>query len=272
MNSGFLERQIQHRINVLKVSQNLSALHIGPALSCVDIVDFIFYTLLQNQSSNDFILSKGHGAMALYAIQFSKGIITEDQFLSICQKNSNLGGHPDRGNPGVFASTGSLGHGLPIALGICLARKERKIMKDIYLVLSDGELMEGSNWEALLLAPSLGIKNICIFIDHNKSISRGNIDELHPNFLPIKEKLSIFGWEVEECDGHNQIDILQKYEQISAQSIKPRALVCNTVKGKGITFMENNPIWAYRSPNKEEYELAMGELENQLNEIKENNK
>ena len=116
------------------------------------------------------------------------------------------------------------------------------------------------------------IKNICIFIDHNKSISRGKIDALHPNLLPINNKLSVFGWEVEECDGHNQLDILQKYEKISAQSIKPRALVCHTVKGKGISFMENNPQWAYRSPNRDEYILAMGELENQLSIIKGTNK
>ena len=150
-------RNQNHRKRILEISRKLEALHIGPAFSCLEIVDFIYYNLLHDIDT--FILSKGHGAMSQYAVMLSKGILTEDEFNSICQNESNLGGHPDRGNPGVVASTGSLGHGLPISLGLALANIESKSAGHIYVVMSDGELMEGSNWEALLLAPTLNISN-----------------------------------------------------------------------------------------------------------------
>ena len=252
-------RNQNHRKRILEISRKLEALHIGPAFSCLEIVDFIYYNLLNDIDT--FILSKGHGAMSQYAVMLSKGILTEDEFNSICQNESKLGGHPDRGNPGVVASTGSLGHGLPISLGLALANIESKSAGHIYVVMSDGELMEGSNWEALLLAPTLNISNLTIFVDHNKSISRGRIPDMHPNFMPIGPKISSFGWEVTEADGHETQELFLKYSSIQ-KSPRPKAVICHTVKGKGISFMENNPIWAYRSPNQSEYELALKELGN----------
>jgi transketolase len=251
------DRSRIHRKRILEVSQSLEALHIGPAFSCLEIVDFIYYNLLKDIDT--FILSKGHGAMAQYAVMLSKGILTDIDFDSICQNESKLGGHPDRGNPGVVASTGSLGHGLPISLGLALANVESKSEGHIYVVVSDGELMEGSNWEALLLAPTLKVSNLTIFVDHNKSISRGRIPDMHPNFMPIGPKISSFGWEVTESDGHETAELCLNYSSIK-QSSKPKAVICHTVKGKGISFMENNPIWAYRSPSKTEYEIALKEL------------
>lgn len=254
---GVKQRNQHHRKRILEVSQGLEALHIGPAFSCLEIVDLIYYELLQVEDT--FILSKGHGAMAQYAVMRAKGILTEDQFKSICQNDSHLGGHPDRGNPGVIASTGSLGHGLPIGMGLALANLELNNSGHIYVVMSDGELMEGSNWEAILLAPTLKISNLTIFVDHNKSISRGRIPEMHPNFMPIGPKISSFGWDVIETDGHDSEEILSNYISLSS-SEKPKAVICHTTKGRGVSFMENNPIWAYRSPNREEYEIAMNEL------------
>jgi transketolase len=251
-------RNRKHRKRILEVSQGLEALHIGPAFSCLEIVDLIYFNLLNE--SDTFILSKGHGAMAQYAVMLAKGLLTEDQFKSICQNDSNLGGHPDRGNPGVVASTGSLGHGLPIGLGLAIANLEMNSSNHVYIVMSDGELMEGSNWEAILLAPTLKISNLTIFIDHNKSISRGRIPEMHPNFMPIGPKISSFGWDVIEADGHNTAELFSNYVSV-ASSEKPKAVICHTTKGKGVSFMENNPIWAYRSPNREEYEIAMNELD-----------
>jgi len=261
----FQNRNINHRLNILKISQKLSALHIGPAFSCIEMIDFILNRILmQNKEQfSNFILSKGHGAMALYAVLNELGVMSKSDFESICQPGSKFGGHPDRGNLGIVASTGSLGHGLPISVGIALGKKDKQESEKVIVLLSDGEMMEGSNWEALLLIPSLKLSNIWIFIDHNKSISRGKISELHPNLMPISEKLKAFGWDVLEADGHNLGDLENCYRKL-VHSNNPKAVVCHTVKGKGVSFMENNPIWAYRSPNSVEFERATKELMSQI--------
>jgi len=255
-------RNSNYRKEILTISQKLSALHIGPAFSCLEIVDVVYNMIFRSEKNkvSDFILSKGHGAMALYVVLKDIGVISSEQFESIGQTGSRFGGHPDRGNPGIFASTGSLGHGLPLATGIALGRKEKKNNDSIFVLMSDGELMEGSNWEAFLLIPTLKLDNICIFIDHNKSISRGKIQELHPNLIPVSEKLQAFNWEVTEVDGHNSEEILSAYAAIKSSG-KPKAIICHTVKGKGVSFMENQPIWAYRSPTVEEYRIACKELD-----------
>lgn len=253
----------RHRRRILEVSQLLPALHVAPAFSCLELVDVIYYHCMQGhgEESDLFILSKGHGAMAQYAVLESLGIMTNDEFLSVCQPGSPFGGHPDRGNPGVIASTGSLGHGLPLALGLARGAIEKGEGKNIILVMSDGEFMEGSVWESLLLAPSLGLQNISIFVDHNKSISRGKIPKMHPNLLPLAPKIETFGWETAEVDGHDSAAILEAYRSRSGE--RPFALIGHTVKGKGVSYMENEPIWAYRSPNPREYQLALSELADQ---------
>ncbi len=262
MEQNSIIRTSNYRKEILRISQKLSALHIGPAFSCIEIVDVIFNLLFNRENSrvSDFILSKGHGAMALYAVFKDLNIISETEFDSICQKGSSLGGHPDRGNPGIFLSTGSLGHGLPTATGIALGRRDKNKENTINILMSDGELMEGSNWEAILLIPTLKLKNICIFIDHNKSISRGKIEELHPNLMPIANKLEALNWEVTEVDGHDTEEIFNAYKKLE-KSNKPRAIICHTIKGKGVSYMENEPIWAYRSPNPDEYRIAIAELD-----------
>jgi transketolase len=251
-----------YRKEILEISQKLSALHIGPAFSCLEIVDTVYNLIFKRDMSRifDFILSKGHGAMALYVVLKDIGVITSQEFQDICQKGSKLGGHPDRGNPGVFTSTGSLGHGLPLATGMALARRDKNNAREIFVLMSDGEMMEGSNWEAILLIPTLKLSNICILIDHNKSISRGKIKELHPNLMPISNKLEAFNWAVTEVDGHDTDEIYKSYLEL--QNInKPKAIICNTIKGKGVSFMENQPIWAYRSPSPTEFRIAINELD-----------
>ncbi len=246
-----------HRRRILETSQLLSALHVAPAFSCLEIVDAIYFYSL-NATSDTFILSKGHGAMAQYAVLEAMGIMSQEQLNSVCQPGSQIGGHPDRGNPGVIASTGSLGHGLPIAVGLARADNERESDGTIFVVMSDGEFMEGSTWEALLLAPSIGVTNIVVVVDHNKSISRGEIPVAHPNMLPLAPKISAFGWSVAEADGHSVNEITTAISQRPGG--QPFALVCHTTKGRGVSFMENEPIWAYRSPSDDEFVQAMDEL------------
>ena len=205
------------------------------------------------------MLSKGHGCLAQYVILEELGILGKDDIAKYCTKDGILGVHPDRGNPGIIASTGSLGHGLAMALGIAYALREKNILGKVHCVISDGELQEGSTWEAILLAGALKLNNLICYVDNNDLQSLERTSSTHPNLYPITEKFMSFGWEAQLVDGHDAVDIQKGFKKNNAS--KPQALVCKTVKGKGISFMENVPIWHYRSPNDEEYYLAIKELE-----------
>ena len=250
------ERNVRHRLRILDLATRLPALHIAPAFSCIELVDTCYFHLMDD--GDRFILSKGHGAMAQYAVLTELGVISEDDFLNACQSGSHLGGHPDRGNPGILASTGSLGHGLPIALGVCLGDRELGSRATTFVVVGDGELMEGSMWEAILLAPTLGLSNLVVLVDHNGSIARGHIRDVHPNLLPLVDKFTAFGWQALEVDAHRFEEIMDAHGQWDRQ--RPLVIVGHSIKGKGVSFMEGNPIWAYRSPSAEEYQIAVAEL------------
>jgi len=252
----------QHRKRILDISQKVTALHVAPAFSCLEIVDTIYYSLMRQTSdanlSDTFIMSKGHGCVAQYTVLEALGVLSREEMDKYCKKDGILGAHPDYGNPGIEASTGSLGHGLTISVGMAYADKVKGDDRSLFVIISDGELQEGSTWEALMIAPSLGIKNLIAFVDLNDFQSLGRTSEIHPNFYPILEKIQSFGWEGKEVDGHNTQEI---YEAIkNRKGDKPYMLVCRTVKGKGVSFMENTPIWHYRSPNAEEYKQALSEL------------
>lgn len=248
------------RRRILEVSQRLPALHVGPAFSCLELVDAIYFELMHRDPTppDTFILSKGHGAMAQYVILEELGLLTREDLDSVCQSGGRLGGHPDYGLPGVECATGSLGHGLPIALGMALGDRELKHDRSIFVVMSDGELQEGSNWEAFLLAPSLGIKQIVVFIDSNDLNARARLSENHPNLYPLPPKFRAFGWEVAEIDGHDHDGIVGAVRSRTRKA--PFVVVAKTVKGKGVSYMENQPIWAYRSPSPQEYQVALKEL------------
>ena len=196
-----------YRKTILDLSQKVQALHGGGAFSCLEILDYIYFHLLDNfkisQNEESFILSKGHSAVAQYTILNYLKIISKKDLFSYCKKDGYLGCHPDIGNPGIEASTGSLGHGLALSLGMAQALKIKKINnKKIYVLISDGELQEGSTWESLMMAGNLSLENLILFIDHNGSQSFGVTRETHPNFYPIKQKLSSFGWDTRQCNGH----------------------------------------------------------------------
>jgi transketolase len=258
-----MERCRKHRRRILEISQGVSALHIAPAFSCLEIVDTIYFNLMRRNadahSDDSFILSKGHGSMAQYVVLESLGIISKDDLDLYSKPGGRYATHPDYGLPGIEASTGSLGHGLSLAVGMALADKVAKIQRNVFIVLSDGEMQEGSVWEAMMLAPTLKISNIIAFLDLNDFQSFGKTSQCHPNFYPIVDKIKAFGWECKEVDGHDSESIS---EAVQARVGKlPCMLVCRTTKGKGVSYMENKPIWHYRSPNLEEYNLALKELE-----------
>jgi transketolase len=169
-----------------------------------------------------------------------------------------LGCHPDYGNPGIEASTGSLGHGLALAVGICHANKIKNNKSKVFVILSDGELQEGSNWEALMVAPQLGIKNLIIAIDYNNQQSFGSVNETM-NIEPIEDKLKSFGWNTYRGDGHNISNMISVYGKLLNLG-KPFVFVADTLKGKGVSFMENKTKWHYSPPNKKEFEDALDEI------------
>jgi transketolase len=251
------------RRRILDLSQKLPALHIAPSYSCLELVDTIYFGLMRRgadgKTPDTFLLSKGHGAPAQFAVLEELGIMSKEDLDTCCQSGARLGGHPDYGLPGVEASTGSLGHGLPMALGISLAHAELKIDSTTFVVMSDGELMEGSTWESLLLAPSLNIHNLVLFVDLNDFISRGQTSLHHPNIYPVEPKFTAFGWDVCAVDGHDPAAIFDAGRR--KHPARPLAIIARTIKGKGVSFMENQAVWHYRSPNPQEYQQALAELE-----------
>lgn len=258
------ERCRRFRRRILDISQQVSALHIGSAYSCTEIVDCIYFGLMRpgnpsGRSPDTFLMSKGHGCMIQYVILEELGILSRADMDAYCTPKGRLGVHPDYGNPGIEAATGSLGHGLSMVVGMALAERGRKTNGSIYTVLSDGEVQEGSTWEATMMASSLGLSNIVAFVDNNDFQSLGRTSETHPSFYPLADKYIAFGWEAIEVDGH---DSKALFEAVTGRAgKKPLMVIAKTTKGKGVSYMENVPIWHYRAPNKDEYARAVKELE-----------
>jgi transketolase len=250
------ERCARMRRRILEVSQGLSAIHIGGAFSCLEVVDTVYFSL--KQPNDTFVLSKGHGSAAQYVALEELGILSHEDFENMCKPTGRFGTHPDYGLPGIEASTGSLGHGLGMAMGMALADRLNELDRTVYVVLSDGELQEGSVWEAMMLAPTLRLTNLVAFVDNNDMQSFGHTSQTHPNFYPVLDKVRAFGWEAVELDGHDQAAI---YAAVSSRRANaPFMLIARTTKGKGVSYMENVPMWHYRSPSPDEYQQALAEL------------
>lgn len=261
--AGARQRCMKYRRRILDISQQVSALHGAGAFSAIELVDCVYHGLMRGRPGNDspdtFLMSKGHGCMSQYVVLEDLGILARSDLDLYCKAGGRLGCHPDYGNPGIEASTGSLGHGMALATGMAYAEKYiHKGNGVVYVVLSDGELQEGSTWEAMMMAANLRVTNLVAMLDHNGFQSFGRTSETHPAFYPIREKVEAFGWEAAEVNGHDSPAIHAAVSQRKGQ--KPFILIGNTVKGKGVSFMENAPIWHYRSPNPAEYQQAMAEL------------
>ena len=208
---------------------------------------------------NRFILSKGHAATSLYVALEYKNIITKKELNSYTKKGSLLEEHPSPKMPGVEAATGSLGHGLSIGCGIALASKILKKNFMTYVLMSDGECNEGSVWEAALFASAKRLNNLCAFVDYNKWQATGRSKDIL-NLGSLTKKFKQFGWNVIEIDGHNHNLIFKACKVAIKEKHKPTVVIANTVKGKGISFMENDNNWHYRIPTAEEVNMAKKEL------------
>ena len=251
-----------YRRRILDVSQQVGALHIAPAFSCLEAVDVIYHGLIRRGAKGElldtFLMSKGHGCMSQYVILEEFGILTADDLARYCTADGRLGAHPDYGVPGIAASTGSLGHGLGIACGMAYANKLLKDDRHTYVVVSDGEFQEGSTWEAIMMSANLKLDNLTAFLDLNDFSGMDRMSVTHPAFYPVAEKVRAFGWDACEVNGHDA-DAIFTASQTRSNG-KPLLVICRTVKGRGVSFMEHVPIWHYRSPNKTEYEQAIREL------------
>jgi len=242
--------------------------HIAPSFSAVELLVALYFKILKidknNYRDNDrnrFILSKGHASAALYAILAEKGIIDENILNTFCQRGSILGGHPEAHSiPGVEVSTGSLGHGLSFGTGMALAGKLDKKDYRVFALLSDGECQEGTVWESAMFASHHKLDNLIAIIDHNKLQSLGQIDNI-VSLKPFADKWESFGWGVREVNGHNIPEIIDALEGVPFSKNRPSVLIAHTTKGKGISFMENNPIWHYRMTNKDELKIVLDELD-----------
>ena len=254
----------KHAINMTSVG---GSSHIGSILSIVDILAVLYGSVMTYKANEPewagrdrFILSKGHAGAGVYATLAESGFIPVKKLRTHYQDGSDLSGHVShKGIPGVEFSTGSLGHGLPVAAGMALAAKINKVKHNIYVLMSDGECDEGSNWEAALFAPHHKLDNLVVIIDRNKLQSIHSTENTL-NLEPFVDKWQAFGWNVVNIDGHNHQKLLDACG--SMVSGKPLCIIANTIKGKGVSFMENNNLWHYRSPKGKEYDAAMQELDN----------
>jgi transketolase len=254
-----LERCRHYRRKILDISQQVSALHIAPAFSCTEIVDVVMNETMRLADPSDiFLMSKGHGCMILYVILAERGLLSEDDLRDYCTPSGRLGAHPDFGVPGIAASTGSLGHGLAIAAGQAYAEKLKQSDVRTFCVISDGELQEGSTWEAIMMASNLRLANLTMIVDNNDFSGLERMSTGHPAVYPVAEKLVSFGWTATECDGHDHSEL--RSALTTGDGRRPHAVVASTVKGRGVSYMENENLWHYRSPNKTEYAQALREL------------
>lgn len=254
------------RVHALRMTHRARSSHIGGSLSAADILSVLYGRVLRVDPSQPdradrdrFVLSKGHAAAAVYATLAERGFFPMEWLDTYYLNGSHLAGHIMHSVPGVEASTGSLGHGLPIGCGMALAGKRDRQHYRIFVLLSDGECDEGSTWEAALFAPHHHLDNITAIVDYNKIQSFGTVKEVL-DLEPLASKWRTFGWAVREIDGHNFGEIEETLLNIPLEPGKPSCIIAHTVKGKGVDFMENKLAWHYLPPSDEELHRALLEL------------
>ncbi|MBE7466500.1 MAG: transketolase [Planctomycetes bacterium] len=257
------------RMHSLRMIHTAQASHIGTCLSIADLLAVLYHDFLRvspatlNAEDRDrFILSKGHGAAALYAVLAERGFFPIAELDSYNRDGSRLTGHASHHVPGVELSTGSLGHGLSVGAGLALAAKRLNLPYRTVVLLSDGELDEGSNWEAALFAGHHQLDRLVAIVDYNKIQSYGSVREVL-DLEPLTDKWRAFRWYVTEIDGHQHDQIRSALNRIPSDSSQPSVLIAHTVKGKGVSYMEHQLAWHYKSPSQEQLRSALAELEAQ---------
>lgn len=255
------------RGRVVEMCHASKSAHLGSSLSCIDILTAAYWHALRidpkrpdDPARDRFILSKGHAAMAIYATLAMRGYFPEEELATYNQDDGRLAEHPPANLlPGVEAATGSLGHGLPIGLGSALAGRIKGQDYRVFALLSDGENNEGSVWEAAMFGAGQKLENVCVIVDYNKWQATGRSNETLA-LAPLRDKWAAFGWDAHEVDGHDVVKLAELMAAMPNGSGKPVALIAHTVKGKGVSFMEDDNNWHYRAPTAEEVTAAHREL------------
>lgn len=259
-------KSAEYRKKILKYILGAKAGHTGGSLSCLDILNVLYNEVLNvtpesftSPNRDRYIQSKGHCVEALYVVLADKGFFPESDLETLCQYKSHYIGHPTRKIKGVEQNTGALGHGLPISTGTALAAKMDDLSYRVFTLLGDGELPEGSNWEAALSAAHYKLDNLCAIIDLNGLQITGPTKDVC-NTEPLDKKFESFGWAVRHVDGHDIKALKDAFEALPFEKDKPSVIIAHTTKGKGVSFMENEPKWHHGVPTKEQYQIAMQEL------------
>jgi len=259
-------RAKEMKLEIAKILEKTYGSHIGGDYSVLDILNTLYFKIMNvdekdpNKKNRDrLILSKGHNALALYSVLCKKGFFKKEYLLSYCQNGSCFEGHVNSHVPGVEVSTGSLGHGLAVGIGIAIANKNDKNPGRIFIILGDGECNEGSIWEAAILASRLKLDNLTVIVDSNKFQGIDSCEEVYGK-NNLAKMWETFGFEVREIDGHNYSEIINTFSNIPFKEEKPSLVFANTIKGKGVSFMENKLEWHYKSPNKEQLKIIEEEL------------
>jgi transketolase len=266
-------KSVNYRKALLKYIKIAKAGHTGGSLSCTDILNVLYNDVLNvspenftDKNRDRYIQSKGHSVEALYVILAEQGFFPESDLETICKFQSKYVGHPTRKVNGIEFNTGALGHGLPISAGIALAGKKDNLTYKVYTLLGDGELAEGSNWEAAMMASHYKLDNLVAILDHNTlQISGRNRDVCSP--YPIDEKFKAFGWSVISIDGNSIPELRDTFRKLPLELGKPTLIIANTVKGKGVSYMEDVAKWHHGVPTDDQYELAMKELDQYCAEL-----
>ncbi len=267
------KKAIEIRKDILKMLMLAGSGHTGGSLSLVEILLALYYYKLKNDPKNPgwkerdrLLLSKGHGCPALYAVLADKGYFPKEKLWTLRKLGSQLQGHPQLGLPGIEISSGSLGQGLSIANGIALASRLDKLDVRVYCILGDGETNEGQVWEAVMTAAHYKLEGVCAIIDFNRLQIDGFCCEIK-DMGPYLHKWKDFGWNAIEADGHDPEKLMDALDAASAFKGRPTVIVAHTIKGKGVSFIENKVEWHGVAPKKEEYEKAIIELDAQLQQL-----
>lgn len=249
---------------IIEQSKRAHVGHIGSALSVVDILVSLYRDCLKIKNPNDpqrdrFILSKGHAALALYAVLYLKGWMTLDDLNSYCADDTRLGVHPSHDVPGIEFSTGSLGQGLSVAAGVALAAQLKKVPHKVFVLLSDAECNEGATWEAVMFARQWKLSNLIAIVDANAQQAFGYTKDVI-DLEPLGERWKAFGWDTHEVDGHNEDQITETVLGLKANPADPRVIIARTTFGKGVSYMENKIKWHYWPMTEAEYKIAMDDV------------
>lgn len=261
------KKSVEYRKKILKYIVGANAGHTGGSLSCIDILNVLYNRALnvnpENFKSPDrdrYIQSKGHTVEALYVVLADKGFFPEQDLDTLCKYGSHYIGHPTKKVNGVEQNTGALGHGLPIAAGVALAAKMDKKDYRVFTLMGDGELPEGSNWEAALIAAHYKLDNLCAIVDKNTLQITGPTANVC-NTDPLDKKFESFGWAIKHVNGHSFQELSGALTGLPFEQGKPSLVIAHTVKGKGVSFMENQVKWHHGVPSAEQFDLAVAELD-----------